>query len=318
MPYYPPEVVAKAKEIDLLTYLKNFEPEELVHISRGEYATKTHDSLKISNGKWHWFSREIGGKTALEYLIQVKELSFMEAMQKLVGQGEYHAPVFTSYEQKRKTDMLILPKKASDTSLVKRYLDSRGIDENIIQECIDNGLIYQQAIRNNAVFVGFDEYKNPRYAFIRGIGSGRFMQEATGSDKAHSFKIESDNTDTIHLFESAIDLLSYATLNKKWYEDTLISLAGVYKPKSDIYPQKIPAAVDNYLKGNSQIKRIVLHLDNDEVGKKAAAFFQSVLGKRYEVMDEPPKEGKDFNEYLCIVKGIRLNKNDERSSERTL
>ena len=318
MPYYPPEVVAKAKEIDLLTYLKNSDPEELVHVSRGEYATKTHDSLKISNGKWNWFSRGIGGKSALEYLIQVKELSFMEAMQKLVGQGEYHAPVFTNYEQKRKTDTLILPQKSRDTSIVKRYLMSRGIDESIIQECIDNGLIYQQAIRNNVVFVGFDEYNNPRYAFIRGIGTTRFMHEVSGSDKEYSFKIESGYTDTIHLFESAIDLLSYATLKERWYEDTLISLAGVYKPKNDIYPQKIPVAVNNYLKNNSQIKRIVLHFDNDSIGKHAAIFFQSVLGNEYEIIDEPPEKGKDFNEYLCIIKGISLSKNYERSSERTL
>lgn len=30
MPYIPPEVVAKAREMDLLTYLKNYEPHELV------------------------------------------------------------------------------------------------------------------------------------------------------------------------------------------------------------------------------------------------------------------------------------------------
>lgn len=33
MPYIPPEVVAKAKEMDLLTYLKNYEPSELVHLA---------------------------------------------------------------------------------------------------------------------------------------------------------------------------------------------------------------------------------------------------------------------------------------------
>lgn len=31
MPYIPPKVVAKAREMDLLTYLKNYEPQELVH-----------------------------------------------------------------------------------------------------------------------------------------------------------------------------------------------------------------------------------------------------------------------------------------------
>ena len=32
MPYIPPEVVKKAREMDLLTYLKNYEPQELVHL----------------------------------------------------------------------------------------------------------------------------------------------------------------------------------------------------------------------------------------------------------------------------------------------
>ena len=73
MPYIPPEVVAKAKEMDLLTYLKNYEPSELVHFGGSTYCTRTHDSLKISNGKWCWFSRGIGGKTALDYLIKVRE-----------------------------------------------------------------------------------------------------------------------------------------------------------------------------------------------------------------------------------------------------
>ena len=66
MPYIPPEVVAKAKEMDLLTYLKNYEPGELVHFGGSTYCTRTHDSLKISNGKWCWFSRGIGGKTSLK------------------------------------------------------------------------------------------------------------------------------------------------------------------------------------------------------------------------------------------------------------
>ena len=50
MPYIPPEVVSTAKEMDLLTYLKNYEPGELVHFGGNTYCTRTHDSLKISNG----------------------------------------------------------------------------------------------------------------------------------------------------------------------------------------------------------------------------------------------------------------------------
>ena len=75
LPYYPKEVIEKAKEMDLLTYLQNYEPDELVHFSRDTYCTKEHDSLKISNGLWCWNSRSIGGKSAVKYLTDVKGYS---------------------------------------------------------------------------------------------------------------------------------------------------------------------------------------------------------------------------------------------------
>ena len=56
------------RQMDLLTYLRRFDPEELVHIGGNTYTTRTHDSLKISNGKWCWWSRNIGGTNALDYL----------------------------------------------------------------------------------------------------------------------------------------------------------------------------------------------------------------------------------------------------------
>lgn len=59
MSFYSRETVADVKKIDLLTYLQNYEPEELVHVSGNVYCTKAHDSLRISNGKWCWFSQGI-------------------------------------------------------------------------------------------------------------------------------------------------------------------------------------------------------------------------------------------------------------------
>lgn len=48
MPYIAPEVIEQARQIDLLTYLKNCEPHELVRILGNNYTTRSHDSLKIS------------------------------------------------------------------------------------------------------------------------------------------------------------------------------------------------------------------------------------------------------------------------------
>ena len=85
MPYIAPEVITEAKRMDLLTYLREYEPGELVKFSSNTYTTRTHDSLKISNGKWMWLSRGIGGTTALNYLIEVKGYSFIEVVETITG-----------------------------------------------------------------------------------------------------------------------------------------------------------------------------------------------------------------------------------------
>ena len=73
------EQIRQAKQMDLLTYLQSYEPDNLKKISHNTWCTKEHDSLKISNGKWHWFSRHIGGTTALDYLIKVKGCAILRS-----------------------------------------------------------------------------------------------------------------------------------------------------------------------------------------------------------------------------------------------
>lgn len=77
------EQIERAKEIDLLSYMQQYEPQELKRTGPHEHCTVTHDSLKISNGKWHWFSRGIDGKSALDYLIKVRDMDFLEAVSPL-------------------------------------------------------------------------------------------------------------------------------------------------------------------------------------------------------------------------------------------
>ena len=51
MAYFTPEDIQQAKQLDLLTYLQIYEPDQLVKVSGDTYCTRDHDSLKISNGK---------------------------------------------------------------------------------------------------------------------------------------------------------------------------------------------------------------------------------------------------------------------------
>ncbi|MEY8378843.1 DUF3991 and TOPRIM domain-containing protein [Lachnospiraceae bacterium 56-18] len=319
MPYIAPEIVQQAKQIDLLTYLRNYEPYELVHVSGGTYTTKTHDSLKISNGKWMWWSQQIGGRSALDYLIKVRNLSFMQAVEMIAGQAAIQPPVSLPAE-KTTEKKLLLPKANRSVTRVVSYLQGRGIDMEIIDFCLQTGRIYESANYHNAVFVGRDEEEMPRYAALRGIGTD-FIGDANGSDKNYSFSIPSDKfCEEVHLFESAIDLLSYASLlqidGQDWRKNHLLSLAGVYQPAKEIEKSKVPAALTRFLRAYPRVRTVVFHLDNDRAGRLATEAIRTVLPENYKTSDRPPPQGKDYNDYLCIRLGIGVTKREKRGNER--
>ena len=209
MGYVTPEQITQAKELDLLTYLQQYDPHELVHVSGNTYCTREHDSLKISNGKWNWFSRGIGGKTALDYLIKVQGFSFTQAVEALVGQNFSPLPRAPQAQPKKQEPrVLSLPQPSRCATHMVNYLHGRGIDYDLIDYCIQTGRVYESQKYHNVVFVGRDLKGQPRYAALRGI-VGDFKGEAPGSDKRYSFTIaENPVAPSVHLFESAIDLLS--------------------------------------------------------------------------------------------------------------
>ena len=308
MPYIAPEVITEAKRMDLLTYLREYEPGELVKFSSNTYTTRTHDSLKISNGKWMWWSRGIGGKSALDYLIKVRGMDFVQAVQTIMGNGSVNFPTcenIKSYEEQP----LLLPEKSPTADVVFDYLFGRGIDFEIINYCLEQELIIESLPYHNAVFIGYDENKEPKYAAYRATNQSRIMGDCTGSKKQYSFRLTAENTGEVHLFECAIDLLSYATLmkleGKDWRQFNLVSLAGVYSPKQKIEDSKVPVTLGRLLEKDKTIRRIVLHLDNDIAGRKATKALQTILSDKYEVVDDPPQYGKDVNDFLCKRLGIK-------------
>lgn len=321
MRYVEPEVVEQVRRIDLLTYLRTCEPQELVRISPNCYSTRTHDSLKISNGKWMWWSRRIGGYNALDYLVKVRGFSFLEAVETLAGMAAVTpAPKPVLHPKKEVPKKLHLPDRNASTDRVTAYLCGRGLDRAIVEGCVTNRLIYESLPYHNAVFVGYDRENKPRYASFRATNSSRIMGDCAGSDKHFSFRIVNQDSDSVHLFESAIDLLSYATQEKlagrDWRRDNLVSLSGVYLPKEKVEDSTVPLALAQFLSDRPGIRRIILHLDNDNAGRSASRALQAILSDRYEVVDELPMQGKDYNDMLCLRLGLFKKKSRARGQER--
>ena len=318
MPYYTEKQIDQARSIDLLTYLQSFEPTELVHVRGNTYCTREHDSLKISNGKWMWWSRGFGGNSAQDYLIKVKGMQFMDAMKILTKEGTDLHDTDAKISRKPDCDVkrkLLLPDKSETNFEVIRYLTSRGIDSDVIKACIDEGLLYESLPYHNCIFVGFDETGNAAYAFYRATTGERLMGEAAGSDKRYSFRIDRAGS-TLHVFESAIDLLSYATIMKmrtgEWRAEPMLSLGGVYAPSTNNKQTKLPIALQNMTHNQTQINTIALHLDNDYAGRSATRSISEQLGNKYIVRDEPPAYGKDCNDYLQQLQRQKRKRQMER------
>ncbi len=288
--------------MDLLSYLQQYEPQEVVRVSRRVYSTKTHDSLKISNGMWMWWSHGIGGKTALEYLIQVRGLSFIDAVQTILQ----HTPSALQSSKRetvpKKERLFVLPRVSPTNEIVIDYLTGRGIAKEVIGYCIENKLLYESYRHHDVVFVGYDQSGAARYVGLRSTGGKSFKGDAEDSDKAFSFRLVNQTAKDVHVFEGAVDLLSYATMmqmeNKDWRSTNLLSLAGVSVRNRGPHEAKLPAALEQFLHDNPQIQTIYLHLDRDAAGRIAAETLTALLSDRYTVIDEPP-EHKDVNEDLC-------------------
>lgn len=313
MPYYPPETIAEVKKVDLFTYLSNYEPDKLKRISNNTYCTREHDSLIISNGLWHWKSQDIGGKNALKYLIKVEGYDYWDAVERILSKDISilpHAVISAEKDEKK----LILPKpnRYADTAI--SYLKQRGIDEEIVIDCIKKGYIYETIYHNkrynfknhNVVFVGYDETGQAKYAGYRACTNKHIMGDCEGSTKDYSFRILNNDCETIHLFECPIDLLSYATLIKmsghNWKNLNYLSLAGVFKARENVEKTAIPIALKNFLASYPNVNKIFVHFDTDEVGRGAAFALQHILPQHIKVIDNPVPRGKDVNDFLLYQK----------------
>jgi hypothetical protein len=320
-----PEQLSRIKKIDLLTYLQTYESNELVRIGVDVYTTREHDSVKISNGKWCRWSPDHastsgkmpGGKSALDYLIKVRGMDFLEAANYLRDISRVKPPLPTGPSHSpRESKSFALPEPNGNCDRVLNYLAGRGINPALLRACVKSGRLYEDK-RNNCVFIGLDGAV-PKYAFLRGtIAGSAFKREVAGSQKRFSFSIPCPQAaESVHIFESAIDLLSYMSLEmlegKSVRDKHYLSLGGVFAASAAPGGSAPPSALEQFLRDHPGIRRIVPCPDNDRAGLQCAELIQKLYDGSYSVEICLPKE-KDYNLDLRKRMGIgREPVRDER------
>ena len=122
-------------------------------------------------------------------------------------------------------------------------------------------MVYQEKKYGNCVFVGYDAEGTARYCSMRAAReNSSFKMDATGSDKSYPFFHEGQ-TDLLIVTEAPIDLMSHASIaadfyGHDWTQDHRISTGCLWN-----------GAIDRYLEGHPQIKRLVFAVDNDYLAR---------------------------------------------------
>ena len=293
MEEYTREQIQRADDTDLYVFLSG-RGEQFKRCGK-EYRWLRHDSVMINKSEWYRFSQNKGGH-AIDFMKEFYGLSFAEAVKELLGEegvGETNRRTAKEDAGRQKVcpiplPGLELPERNESCEIARKYLiEQRKLSEQLVDQMIEKGDIYESKNYHNVVFVGRDKEQNPRYAAMRGTDENRYRGEARGSEKAYGFgHIGTD--EKLFVFESPIDLLSYITaVPEEWEMHSYISLGGLSEKAMKRMYTEYP-----------HIHSIYLCLDNDEPGNERCRQFVSLIPEELSVYRLEPVK-KDWNE--CLV-----------------
>jgi len=308
----------RARQIPALDYILRYESDNIKRVGN-EYRLRDHESLAVSSKGWYWHSKGVGSKTALDFLIDVRGYKLVDAVCFLLNEHSYNKEHSRKYIEKsperlspQKTEikperaLFSLPRRSINNNRVIAYLQSRGIDKNLVLDCINRGDLYESAYRHDCIFKGRDENSVVKYAGIRSTTSA-FKGDVEGSDKRFSFILPPVdlNNNTIMVYESPIDALSHQTMCIQGFIPLLdrwrLSLGGTSI-----------LGLEYFLQYNPQINHCVVCTDNDNAGDIAAIKIMGISGITTERL--LPLSGVDWNETLLALQKSERIQNRVHSS----
>lgn len=289
-----------------------------------------HDSLVVRTNRNQFVWNSTGYSGDLVNFIHYYELgkgdndSKSEALKRRMAYGRYvqgeHIDVEKIYEAKPNHvfDWQKI-RKLNDASDAKRYLvEERKLNEKFVEKLFDQGKAFQGIAFDyagrrqtgpvlfpwhdvNGNIVGADK-QGTTQDFDNFSKRGTLKQVIGGSNTRTGYNLGfGKGNETLVLFESPIDLLSYAQQNHSELAKEnarLLSVSGTDAKRGGF-------VINDYFEANKgNFKKIVLATDKDIAGCQAADLYNRVrfknplTQKEILVVRQVPKYGKDWNEQL--------------------
>lgn len=165
-------------------------------------------TLSVTGAKFINWNRGVGGGGAIDLVIHLKNLGFLDALDWLGRNFAGFVPPALTAPTSRPALQLPSP-NSGNLPRVRRYLEQqRGIAPVTIDSLIQSGALYADS-RANAVFLLRGNQNDPVGAELRGTTERHWRGMAPGSSKdLGCFGLPSALAPTLILCESAIDAIS--------------------------------------------------------------------------------------------------------------
>ena len=141
MPGVTEQEIAQAKQMNLYQYMQLCEPDNFKPEGPGQFRHKGHSSLTFAeDGSWTYFKTKATGRTALNYLIAVEGVSFVEAVREINriqgGVRPSFQPVKTPPHpaEKKPAKEFKLPRPDKNNYAATAYLRKRCIHPNVLMK----------------------------------------------------------------------------------------------------------------------------------------------------------------------------------------
>ncbi len=298
MKRYTDEQIKRANNTDLVNMLM-CKGEKLKKEGR-VYRWMRYDSTVIHGNNWFRHSRGVGGGP-IQFIQHFYDLSFVESVRYLLN-GEQGVEFAQAEHKKEEKPEFKMPKMSKNMHRTFAYLiKTRKIDADIVQYFVNEKKIQETEEYHNVAFCGYDKNGEMKQMHIRStLPNNRFFMDIDGSDKRFYFRHKGVGSD-VYVFEAAIDMLSFITMNKEnWQEQSYVCLGGV--------------AIDpllNILEDNENITMVHMCVDRDEAGDKTVSRIGAELAERGIKWDRLLPENKDWNEDLVYEKEQKEQQNFE-------
>ena len=275
----------RARETDLVSMLQA-EGAKVKKVGSEFVCGAGAEEIHLRGNLWYCFYDQEGGD-AIDFVRKFYGKTYPEAVDFLLGNHNGVLRVSHSVVPKKKE--LLLPERNDNLRRVFAYLTARrGLDREVVRDFVRSGLIYEDAVYHNCVFVGMSENGVAKHCHKRSTGSrSTFKANAPGSDPAYSFHWLGGG-ENLFLFEAPIDMLSFISMNGEgWKQENYAACCG----GSD-------RVLFHILDTHPEIQSVFLCLDNDEAGQNASRRITEKLKQKQVHSEILVPIRKDWNEDL--------------------